>query len=582
MPDPPGTDGAEAARLERLERRVDELAARLAALEGGGAAAVAAPRAETLAAAPEASATSEILHSVPALAGRTLVVLGGAFVTRSLAESGALSPGVGVSLGIAYAFVWLFFADRAARRGLAPSGAFHALASALIVYPLIFEATTRLALLAPVPAALLLVAANGAGLAVAWRRDFRVLAWIQQVATLAVAVPLLFRTRSPIAFGLALLALAVSSLVLAYGRGWRGQRWLVAIGVDTVIALLGALWLVGKAPPAWLEREAVVALQLGLAAIYLGAFVLRLLFQERQTTLFAVLQTVAVLWIGFEGALAVAAAAPRAAVAWGALVASALLHAVLARRAEARVGHGAAVGYFASVATFLAAEAVRVLLPAVAPLVWSVAAVALGVLALTGRRPFLQAHAALLAFAATALSGLFVASLAAMAVPAKVAWPAPGPWAPLLLVLVAATAGLLYRGSRSDAPQRLAASSRVLALSTAVVVLGGQVTGRLGAAFAAAPGAEADAAGLAVLRTAVLAAAALLLAAAARRWRFGELVRLAAAVLVCGGLKLLLEDLRVGDAAHLVFSFAIYGATLIAVPALVRRRPPAAAAPAET
>jgi len=63
--------------------------------------------------------------------------------------------------------------------------------------------------------------------------------------------------------------------------------------------------------------------------------------------------------------------------------------------------------------------------------------------------------------------------------------------------------------------------------------------------------------------------AAVALAFAARAARRAELVRLAAAVLIAGGVKLLLEDLRRGNATDLLFSLALYGAALIAVPALV-------------
>ncbi len=41
--------------------------------------------------------------------------------------------------------------------------------------------------------------------------------------------------------------------------------------------------------------------------------------------------------------------------------------------------------------------------------------------------------------------------------------------------------------------------------------------------------------------------------------------------MVVGGIKLLVEDLRSAGAGHLVFSLALYGGALIAVPALLRR-----------
>jgi len=562
-------------RLARLERRVEELGSRLVSLEAGSAPATSpAPSDDEAAPEPAAAARGEIWSGIPALLGRTLVVLGGAFLIRSLTESRVLSPALGVGLGVIYAFVWLLLADRAARRGQHLGGAFHALASALIVYPLLFEAATRLELLAPGVAAALLVGANALGLAVAWRRDFRVLAWIQQIATLAVAVPLLFRTRAPLALGLALLALAISSLALAYGRGWRGQRWLVAIGLDLVFALLLALRFLARTPPDWLPAPLVAALLAGFAIVYLAAFVLRLLVQGRRVTPFAITQTIAVVGIGFEGALATAQGSFRSGLAVGALAVGALLHGVLARRSEARWGHGAAMGYFSSVATYLAAEAVRILLPSFAATIWLLAAVALGILALGGERPILQVHAALLAAVATLQSGLQATAVAALLAPATAAWRPPSLAAWLAFPLAAVVVVLLYRGSSREGWRWLDGLARVLALSATLIAAGGLVIRWLGAAVAAAPGPDADAGRLAALRTVVLSISALGLAASALGLGRRELLRLAAVVLLVGGLKLVLEDLRLAGAGPLVVSLVFYGAALIAVPALARRLSP--------
>ncbi len=566
-------------RLAELEQTVTALAARLDAIEGRAAGAV-MPAGKPLAAAAAPAPVEQVhlpslerLQGVPALAGRTFVVMGGAFLVRSLAESGTLSAGLGVALGVAYALVWLVLADRAAARGQALGGTFHALASALIVYPLLLEAPTRLGLLAPAPAAVLLAVASAAGLAVAWRRDFRTVAWIQQIAALATATLLLFRTRSPVPFGAVLLGLAVASLVLAYRRGWRGQRWLVAIGVDVVVLMIGVLKLTGRETTAWIDLRSVLVLQIGLVAIYLGAFVLRLLVQSRDVTPFAIVQTAAALVIGFEGALLVGAPATRTALAIAALLTGAVLHGLLARRSEQRFGHGLAVGYFSTVATFFAAEGVRVLLPAgIAASIWLAAAVTLGVLALGGERPILQVHAALLALAGAIVSGLLAASVAALARSAAGPWPELGAAPLAVLALAAATAALLYRRiPQGGAAEVAARASRVAALSVALLGVGGLVVRLAGSALANAPGPGASAGILAALRSAVLAAAAIALTGTAVALRRHELVRLAWFVLALGGIKLALEDLRVAGAAHLVFSLALYGAALIVVPALARR-----------
>ena len=499
-----------AERLARLEQELAQVRARLARLERRED----APERSTAPAAPPEPLVGDRWRGVPALAGRSCLAMGGAFVFRSLTESGAFSPALGVALGSAYALAWLILADRAAARGLQLSGAFHALVSALIVFPLLFEATTRFALLPPVVAAMALGAVTAAGLAVAWRRSFHTVAWITESAALAVAVLLLFRSHAVLPFTGYLLALAVASLVLAYRRGWRGQRWLVALALDAVVLLVGALRLVGEAPPDWLTPGAVLTAQIGLAAVYLGAFTLRLLFQGRGVTLFAVTQTVLVVLVGFEAALRVAAPAPRQLLAAAALGFALLLHAVLARRSERRYGHGAAVGYFASLATFLAAESVRVLAaPALFPLVWGVAAAALAGLALAAARPILELHASLLAVGAAMASGLLGDAARALLAPA-VRFPALWPLeVEMTLALVVLTAVMLELAGRGEpAAGRIAGVARVVALATALVAAGGWIVERCAPLVAGA--AEGLAAGrLAVLRSAVLAVAAIALAA---------------------------------------------------------------------
>lgn len=560
---------------EGLEARVARLEAAVARLEARLADARTFPtEVESVASVEPAAgpAAAEGWTGAPALLGRSCLVLGGAFLIRALTDGGTLPAAFGVALGLVYATVWLALADRASARGLALSGTFHAAASALIVYPLLFEASTRFALLPPAGAAAALAVATAAGLAVAWRRRFHAVAWITLGAALAVTTLLMFRTRAPLPFVVTLLLVAAASLALAYGRGWRGQRWLVALAVDAVVLLLGALRLVGRTPPEWLGVGTVLTAQLGLVAVYLGALGVRLLLQGRVVTGFAVTQTVLALAIGFEGALAIAGGETRRLLGAAALAAGALLHAGLARGSERRFGHGFAVGYFASVATFLAAEGTRVLLPAstYAPL-WLLGALGLAWLCRDGGRPILQIHAALLTLAGTIASGLAASTLAALARRPGDAWPPFTPAAIAVLGLALATAVILHRSAPRAGPSRAAATVRLATLVTALAGLGGWTVRLAAGALAGAPGPEASAGTLAAIRTAVLAVAAVALAAASAGAGRAALARTAFVVLVLAGAKLLGEDLRVEGAGHLVFSLTLYGGALIAVPALVRR-----------
>jgi hypothetical protein len=78
--------------------------------------------------------------------------------------------------------------------------------------------------------------------------------------------------------------------------------------------------------------------------------------------------------------------------------------------------------------------------------------------------------------------------------------------------------------------------------------------------------------GLALVRTVVLCGAALVAAWTAKFDRFGVASLLAYPILAAEGVKLLVEDLRAGRPATLFAAFALYGATLVLVPRLLRKR----------
>jgi hypothetical protein len=86
-------------------------------------------------------------------------------------------------------------------------------------------------------------------------------------------------------------------------------------------------------------------------------------------------------------------------------------------------------------------------------------------------------------------------------------------------------------------------------------------------------GESGDPAATAALRTVVLAASAFLLAWLSRFDRSRPAAWLVYPFLVAGGLKLLLEDLRMGRPVTLFVSLAVYGGVLILAPRLLRKRP---------
>jgi len=82
---------------------------------------------------------------------------------------------------------------------------------------------------------------------------------------------------------------------------------------------------------------------------------------------------------------------------------------------------------------------------------------------------------------------------------------------------------------------------------------------------------ELNASHISGIRTFVTCLVALGLGFLAARWQRSELGWIAYAAVGLGAVKLLLEDLRFGNAASLVVSLLFYGLVLILLPRLMRR-----------
>src|SRR5512142_1776934 len=102
-------------RFGEIERRLDALEKRIRRMEERLPAETVAAFPESEAVPPPAAETSTLASgSLLALLGRTVLALGGGFLIRALTESGALSTGLGVALGLAYGAGWLLLALRGA------------------------------------------------------------------------------------------------------------------------------------------------------------------------------------------------------------------------------------------------------------------------------------------------------------------------------------------------------------------------------------------------------------------------------------------------------------------------------------
>ena len=141
------------------------------------------------------------------------------------------------------------------------------------------------------------------------------------------------------------------------------------------------------------------------------------------------------------------------------------------------------------------------------------------------------------------------------------AWPGAGFW-----MVVGAGLFSYLLGSRTA---RESGTPRLLSMVFAgAVALGIAALAIVG--FTAMAGGELGASRLSMVRTMVTCVLALTFGYAGSRWNRVELGWVAYAIIGLGALKLVLEDLRFGNAATLMVSLLFYGLILILLPRLTR------------
>lgn len=562
-------------RLRHLESRVEDLARALEAVEGrlgrleaGGSGAGrptgeerAAP-ARAAAAPADAAPAREQIDFVAGLSlvGRSLLCLAGAYLLRSFTRGELLPPSLGVAAALAYAALWLYFADRAGGRAKSVSAAFHGATAVLMAVPLVWETTTRFAILTAAASAAALAAVAALALYVAWRRNLTSLAWIVSLGAGTSALMLGGPTKEPMPYTVFLVLLGVATLWLARDRSWHGLPWLTAALADLAVLLLTTEDTIAEG---YATAGGVVAIQLALFVLYAASFALA---ARRRVTGLAVLQTALAVAVGYAGAFAVLRDLPGAAAVFGG--ASLLLAAglygvgllVIDRREKA------AALFFSTLAIPLVLAASLLLLGRPAYL-WALLALAGAALGSYFSRFTLSFHAAVYALAAAVASGLLSQAARAWVGSAASEQSATTPEGLLALAALAVCVTFPVRGDMAFW-RRFAPVPRLVFLVLAAGATGGLLV-RLGAALFAAGG---DPGAVATVRTAVLAAAALALAGLAWLERPPEASVLVYPVLILGAVKLLIEDLPGGRPETLFLALAAYGVALIVAPRLRRRR----------
>jgi hypothetical protein len=376
------------SRLARIEASLHALERRVGALDHQ------APSHELAVLAPETVLVPDaapIVQAGPALEepseaplidftliGKSILIVGGAYLLRALTELHVLPQLGGMVLALLYAISWMVIADRALARGQQTAAAFDAATGAMIAGGLIWEATTRFnALNAIAATALTLCIATGL-LVVSIRRGSDALARVAAVLTVLTLTGLAVGTADLVPPALGAAAVGVTAFRL---RRDLYTTSILAVASDFLGLALVVMTAVSQTPHAQLTVE-----------IALVAIAAAWLFGNDVQAAFALV-------IGLGGASFFAFGAAGGAIVWGAAAVGA---AFLARRmpaftyfvplwsisavVAALVGGSHASILLATGAPLLAAawcSAALVLMPsyAVRPRVFTLGAVALGVLA---------------------------------------------------------------------------------------------------------------------------------------------------------------------------------------------------------
>lgn len=507
--------------------------------------------------------------AVLSLVGRLFLVLAGGFFLRAMTEAGLLPPPVGIAVAFAYGLIWLFFADRAGRLGLVPSAVVHALAAAMVAFPLLVEATTRFKVLTGVASAAVLVILTFAVLLVGWRQRLRAIAWVAILAALPTSLVLLAKTGVIVPIALYLIALGVTTLWLGYSRGWTGICWPVALTADVVVI---GVTLRALSPEHLDTYHIALMLQWALLAAYFVSVAVRTLLRGRNVALFEVVQVATALIIAFVGtsALAQATGILPAAIGVISVVFGAACYVVAFVLIEGRQDVERNLYFFSSLALVLVlagfALAVREHWVAVVFAVLAVIAVVLW--SRTGQL-YLLLHGTAYVVAAGFASEALKYGAWALAASSVEPWRLPS--LVLLVTLVAGALSAWFAAARPSPEGGVFASGlRLVIVVVYVWVACGAVIGALAPAVAGLADRSVDLGALATLRTGVLAVAVLAIAWASRRAKFHEWAWLVYPLLVVIGLKMVAQDFKFSRPATLFIALALYGAALIAAPRLRR------------
>jgi hypothetical protein len=502
--------------------------------------------------------------AVPIL-GKAVLGIAGAYLLRAIAESSSVPKLPVLFIAILYACFWMVWAVRVHTTSRFASITY-AVTSALILSPLLWESTVRFQVLSPALAATVTVAFVVLTIALAWRRNLQLIPWVATLASVITALALIIETHDLVPLTAALLAVALVTETAACLGHRLTLRAIPALAADFAVWLLVFVLAADTIPDGYhpAAGATIAALCFLLLAIYAASIGVRSFALRHPITIFEIGQALIAFalasygaWRATQGSIA----RPLGAVFM--LLAAVCYWGSLFRFTEVAHARNRRVSAIWAAALLLAGN--FLLFPANLQILFLCAAATAATLVYTRTRKLsLGMHASFYLAAATIASTLpaYTADALAENVPGIPEWRV---W---IVAITAASCYGLGASTEQDQGRR-----RLLWVTPAALV------GFTGASLAiaaivglASRHFELAASSLSVIRTVVICAVALALGFLSSLQRRIELAWLAYAAVALGTLKLLMEDLRFGNAASLVVSLLFYGLILILLPRVTKRR----------
>jgi len=553
--------------VDRLISRLDELEARIAALEKQAETQAPAPIAHVE--APEAAhpltQLSGSARLVPAM-GRMFLGIAGAYLLRALEEMDAIPHLAVAALGMVYVFLWLWQAARTGRNHPGIGGAYAATA-ALIFSPMLWELTLRFKVIPATGAAAALVLFVGAATALSWKNKLAVVAAPPTTFAVVLAAALFIQTRAPLPFTVAVLIMALIMEVAAHTGRWPGLRIVPAVFADLALVAMMLLYL-GRGAPEYEPIAPAVLLALFAAPflLYSASTLVRTAARGEEIGIFDVGQTVAAFLLVAFGSIGLGDGDAARAIGWFCLAAAGACYLLAFTRFENPGRRRNQHVFSAWAAAFLLAGTFFCFSSQVGVVVLGCAALAATWAGLRSGRFALAAQGVVFAAAGGLISGWFAlfGRLMIGDAPSTAGWL---PWVAGAFAIL--SYGLTWVPSSTNEiefglrwPQKMVRLA--LAALAAGTLLSLAMTAGMAALGTLIPPRMAS------LRTVVLCILALALGWSGARFRRVELSWLAYAAIALCTVKLLFEDLRAGSAGAIAFSLFCYGMCWLVVPRFAR------------